>query len=340
MSISPKSQTWLLSQRTLTPFIVLTIMLWTIHACSQSPQQHIVHSLGASTQEVDVLWLKQEVFTQTTGYGEIMYAMPISRDSLKAINISDGTTLWNTALPLERGGGARGLLANPNAVFVTTSIFADAYDPNTGELIWSTSLGDGHVSVVPQLDTKLLRVYYGNRLIDLETETGKIIASTDKDDVVWISENTILQISPSGQLTAINQQTGNSIWSNKKSFYIDESQEPINIGNEKLIVGLIKGICVLDLRTGEYSWCHPEIDISNVATNNQSQLGFAVRNDLMLLTIDLETGNVLGETRFLSSEPVDEQKGSVSSITYSNGVVVVSFSDSGQTFALGIKGTK
>jgi hypothetical protein len=62
-----------------------------------------------------------------------------------------------------------------------------------------------------------------------------------------------------------------------------------------------------------------------------------MREDLVLLAIDLETGNILGETNFLSTQPIDKQIGSVSSITASDGVVVVSFSDSGQTFALKFK---
>jgi hypothetical protein len=59
-----------------------------------------------------------------------------------------------------------------------------------------------------------------------------------------------------------------------------------------------------------------------------------MRDDLVLVTIDLQTGEVLGETTFLSSQPVDKEIGSLSSIAFSNGVIVVSFSDSGQTLGL------
>jgi hypothetical protein len=103
-----------------------------------------------------------------------------------------------------------------------------------------------------------------------------------------------------------------------------------------LIIGFIKGICALNLQTSKYSWCHPEIYISDIAIDYQSQLGYAMREDLVLLTIDLRTGNVLGEIQFLSSKPIDEQIGSMSSIAFSNGVVVISFSDSGQTFGLSL----
>ena len=93
----------------------------------------------------------------------------------------------------------------------------------------------------------------------------------------------------------------------------------------------------MKLRNGEDGWCRPEAYISRVAVDRQSQLGYAMRDDFVLVTIDLKTGNVLGETSFLSSEPAKEYSGFVSSVVVSDGVVVVSFYDSGQAFGLSIK---
>ena len=58
--------------------------------------------------------------------------MPYTRDSLRAIDISNGSTKWEVALPLERGGGADSLLSDQNTVFVVTSIFIDAYEITKG----------------------------------------------------------------------------------------------------------------------------------------------------------------------------------------------------------------
>lgn len=334
MNLSQRSRVWLSRREILALLVMLILSPWILQACLQRSQPHITHSLGSSTQPVDVLWLKQEIFTQTTKDGGVIYAMPIARDSLIAIDIRDGTAIWNIKLPLEKGGGARGLLANQNTVFVTTSVFIDAYEITTGKLMWSTRLGDGHVSVIPQLDSNVLRVYYGNNLIELDPKTGKMLTTIPKGNTAWVSGNAILQISPTKQLIAVDKQSGELLWTNDRLFYIDEGQEPLYIDNENLLVGFGRGICALNMQTGVYSWCHPEINISNMTIDYQSQQGFAMRDDLTLLTIDLQTGNILGETSFLSSEPIDEQIGVLSSITFSDGIVVVSFSDSRQTFGL------
>jgi outer membrane protein assembly factor BamB len=285
-----------------------------------------------------VLWFTQDIFTKITGNdGGVIYAMPYTRDSLRAIDIIKGTTKWEVELPLERGGGADSLLADQNTVFVVTSVFIDAYEIATGKLKWFTRLGGGHVPIVSQLDSAVVRVYYGDKLYEIDSETGKILTTLPKDATAWISDNIVFQISPTYQVIALDRQSGEILWSNNHGFYIDEGQEPINISKDKLLVGLDNGICALNLRTGEDSWCRPEVDISKIAIDYQTGLGYGMRKDLVLLTIDLQTGNVLGETSFLSSQPIDEQIGSVSSIAFSDGILVVSFSDSGQTFGLSLK---
>lgn|SRR5574341_1483863 len=322
-------------------FITLALLPGTLPACLPKNQRRITHSLGSSTQHVDVLWVKQETFTKVTSDdNRTIYAMPISRDTLRAINAVDGSTVWTIRLPLERGGGARGLLTNQKTVFVITSIFVDAYEKTTGELKWSTRLGDGHVAVIAQLDSDTLRIYYGEELIELDPKTGEMLTTMPRGNTTWVSGNVILQTAASKELVALDRPSGEVLWINDRMFYIDEGREPIDVGNEELLVGFSTGICVLDLQTGEYRWCRPEIDIAKMTIDHQSRLGFGLRDDLVLLTIDLQTGDVLGETRFLSSKPIDEQIGFLSSITVSDGVVIVSFSDSGQTFGLEFKDPK
>lgn len=337
MKLSQHFRIWLSRRGALALFITLLVLLGMFQMWREQPQPRISHVLGPSTQQVDVLWLKQEIFTKVASNdSSIIYAMPITRGSLRAIDTSKGNTKWQVELPLERGGGADSLLADKNAVFVVTSIFIDAYVIETGELKWSTKLGGGHVPIVSQIDSDIVRVYYGDKLYEIDSETGEILNVLPKKDVVWISGNIVFHEPSTNLLGTFNKQTGEPLWTNDNWFYVVAGQEPKDVGRDSLIVGFIRGICALNLRSGEYNWCHPEIDISYMAIDYQSQLGYAMRKDLVLLTIDLKTGNVLGETRFLSSEPIDEQIGFMSSITFSNGVIVVSFSDSGQTFGLSI----
>jgi len=338
MKFTHRFRVWFARRGALALFFVVVVLLGVYQIWLERPQPRITHILGSSTQHVDVLWFKQEDVSNlvAANAGGVAFMMPLGQDRIMAIDTKNANIVWKVELPFERSG-ARGLLANQNTIFTVDSTRADAYETTMGELKWSTELGDGHVSVIPQLDSNVLRIYLGDKLIELNSETGKILTTIPKDTKVWVSGNIILQTSPANQLTALDKQSGEILWTNDRLFYIDEGQEPINIGDNNLIVGFVGGICALNLRSGEYRWCRPEIYISDVAIDYQSQLGYAMREDLVLLTIDLQTGDVLGETSFLSSQPIDEQIGSMSSIIFSDGVVIISFSDSGQTFGLSLK---
>jgi outer membrane protein assembly factor BamB len=227
------------------------------------------------------------------------------------------------------------LLADQNAVFVVTTYEVDAYDAKTGVIKWSSPLGQGHVSIMSQLDSNVLRVYYGDQIYELDSGTGKILSVMPKGATVWISGNTVLR-----GFGAFDRQTGKLLWSEGYPFYLNEGIEPEDLGTDFLLVAMepgstfIRGICALDLHTGLHNWCRPEEFNSLMGVDPQSQVGYAVRGDFVLLTIDLQTGKVLGETSFISSELTGKELGSVSPVMVSDGIVVISFGDSKQTFGL------
>lgn len=182
-------------------------------------------------------------------------------------------------------------------------------------------------------------MYYGDTLYEIDSDTGKLLSTIPKDNIVWISGNIVLKAIPSSQLSAFDKQTGKLLWDKDHLFPIDEGLTPQYAGGDVLIIpygyssSFIKGICALNLRTGESNWCRPEAFESMMTIDRQAQHGFAMRSDSVLLTIDLQTGSVLGETSFLSSEPKQEQPG-LTTITTGDGIVTVSFGDSLQAFGL------
>jgi outer membrane protein assembly factor BamB len=335
MKLIKRLQNWWSRRGLLILLVILAILLWKVPEWLEKPLPQIAHTFASSTQSNEVKWLVDRSFTKIVGdVSGVIYAMPYTRENLVALDTNDGSVIWQANLPLERGGGARGILGNQDAVFVVTSTFVDAYKADTGDLKWSTRIGDGHVSVIPQFDSDLIRVYYGNNLIELDQETGAIISIAPRNNILWKLSNKTLQVSPSNHLTSIDEKTGSILWINDRLFHLDEGQDPLDVGNDNLLVGFLSGVCLLSLQTGEYIWCRPDIDIANVAVDYESQRGYAMASGLVLLSIDLQTGEVLGETRFLSNEPIDEQVVPVSSIAFSDGIVVVSFSDSKQTFGV------
>jgi len=338
-------QIWLSRHRVLILVVLLIGLIWTVQSWFRKPLPSITRTLGSSTQQVNELWVRQGIFPLIAASPDgTAYAMTPARDSLVAFDIRTGATKWKVELPLERGGGARGLLADRNAVFVATSLVVDAYEATTGKLMWSTKLGGGHVSVISQLDADLVRVYYGDKLYELDPETGKMLTEIPKGATVWVSGNMSFHALPADTLIALDKQSGEQLWTNDHLFYIDEGQEPQAIGTDILIVSresaqewnYARGICALSLHTGAYNWCRAETYLSRMAIDHQSLLGYALRGDFVLVTVDLRTGNILGETSFLPSTLPEEllSFAHTYSVTFSDGVVVAAFSDSGQTFGL------
>lgn len=299
----------------------------------------VYRMLGSSTQHVNVLWLRQDVSSYPiASAGGRIFAMSLDGNSLISTDMRTGATLWQDGLTFEHSD-ARGLLANDETVFVITTLSADAYDAKTGQFKWSTMLGQGHVTIISQLDLGVVRVYYGDTIYELDSETGKMLAIMPKGNIVWVSGNIVLKTSTSDQYEwgAYDRQTGALLWNQGPVFFVDEGDTPLVLSKDILIVSSwssFGGICALDLQTGKYNWCRPEGYNSMAAIDVQSQLGYAMRDDLTLLTIDLHTGDVLGETSFLSSKPFNKDIGSICSVTVGDGVVIVSFGDSMQTLAL------
>ncbi len=338
MKLSKGFRDWIARRGALVIFFVVLVLLWIVPILLEKPEPPpITRTLGSSTQHVEVLWFRQDISPYIAASDGMLYAMPLSWYSLAAFDIKTGSKNWEVELPFERSG-VRGLLANEEAVFTVNATRADAYELATGKLKWSAELGVGHVSVFFQLDSGVLRIYYGNMLYEFDPNTGRLFHQMPKDTIAWVSGDVVLKVLPENKLTAVDKQTGKLLWSKCDvcdMFYINEGREPQDIGNDILIVGYNnRRICALDLQTGEDKWCRHEAYISKVAVDHQSQIGYVMRNDFVLMTIDLQTGSILGETIFQPSEPSKEYSGFLSSVFFSNGVVVVSFYDSRETFGL------
>ena len=66
MKLSQQFRTWVSRRGALALFFVVVVLLGVYQIWDHRPQPRISHVLGSSTQHVDMLWLKQEIFRQTT----------------------------------------------------------------------------------------------------------------------------------------------------------------------------------------------------------------------------------------------------------------------------------
>jgi outer membrane protein assembly factor BamB len=321
----------------------LLALLGTLEGCK--PKPGITRTIGASTQPFKTLWVRQDLsaLSIASHLDEMVYDLSSARDSLVALAAENGADNWRISLSFERSG-VRELLTDGNAVFSVTTLGVDAYDAATGEYRWSTRLGDGHVAVIPQLDAGLLRIYYGDVIYEIDPGSGSILSSEPQDDTNWVIDGIDLRSSPTNELIAVDRKSETQLWAKGQPFYINEGQEPQDLGADILIVArepagiwnYARGICALNVRTGTYNWCRTETYLSKMAIDRQSQTGYALRDDFVLVTIALRDGSLVGETSFLPSTLPDELLNTSReySITFANGVVVVVFGDSGQTFGL------
>lgn len=334
-SLAYQFRIWLSKGCLLALFVALILLLWLVMESLIKPPPAMIHTLGLSTQRVNVLWIRQDISTWITSNDRMVFSRPVMSDSLIAIDAQTGATVWKLPLSFEHSD-IRSLLANQNTVFIVTTLTVDAYDAKTGQPEWSTGLGQGHVSIMSQLDSNVLRIYYGDQIFELDSGTGKILSVMPTGATVWISGNTVLR-----GFGAFDRRTGKNLWNEGiPLFYYGEGVEPRDLGPDILLVAsapgsrFSQGICALNMLIGQYNWCHTEGFNSMIAVDHHSGLGYAMREDFVLLTIDLQTGKVLGETSFLSSNSTSQERGSVSSVVVSDAVVVVSFGDNGQTFGL------
>ncbi len=326
-------------------FLALLVLVGALWGCK--PKPGVTRTIGTSTQQVKALWVRQDISALSVAShpDEMIYALSSARDSLVALDAGNGAEKWRISLPFERSG-VRELLTDGKAVFAATTLGVDAYDAATGALMWSTTLGAGHVSVIPQLDAGLVRIYYGDVIYEIDLETGSILSSEPKETTIWIIDGIALRSSPTNELAAMDRESGEQLWAKGQPFYINEGQGPQDLGPDILIVGrepaptanYARGICALNLRTGTDNWCRAETYLSEIAIDRQSQSGYALRDDFVLVTIDLQDGSIVGETSFLPNALPDDLLNTSRrySVTLGDRVVVVAFGDSGQTFGLGL----
>jgi len=290
--------------------------------------------------QLETVWIRDITlwFQSSNWVSNTVYAFTTTEELL-AVNSRTGSILWQRHLPQDELG-VRGLFATDRAIYTVTATEIHAYDALTGELVWSTRLGDGHVMLDFQAEDALLRVYYGNRIIELSPETGQVLSNQPRGDIEWITNNIEIHHALPDQgavMVGIDHKTGKSLWTNNGPMFVRSERFPIQSIDSTIFVQTSDlGICGLNLISGKYLWCRTEEYISNMSLNRDENAGYVIRSDFSLVKIDLSTGKDLAEIGFSPKElPAPMQnRGFEYSTAYTQDAIVVSFGDSDQTFGL------
>src|SRR5262245_59896608 len=122
-------------------------------------------------------------------HSNTIYVVEPKTDHLLRLDSLTGSTIWKIPLRAPNLVGVSYLLAVDQAVFPLTRSYVNAFSAPTGELLWYTELGNGHVSIYVQEEDSLLRIYYGDEIFEISKVSGDILSVRPKDDIVWIQNN-------------------------------------------------------------------------------------------------------------------------------------------------------
>lgn len=309
------------------------------------PKSKIARHIGPVSDDVQILWTKDVYLWDyiVDWNTNAIYAFNSKQERLMKIDGVTGKTTWIVSILFDGSGD---LVLGDQAVFAINSSYVTAFRSSTGELIWQTRLGDGHVSRYFQVEDDMLRIYYGDKIVDVSQMSGEILSTQPKDNIVWIQNSVEIHcpITPSQDgaiercwvgLTGVDHVTKKVLWKNNKPAFLDDSQEH-SINNILFVEFPGVGMCALNPDTGGDDWCLPGRKISNLAIDSDRKTGYFVREDFCLVKINLLSGGILAETNFSPKIlPAGMQKEDYAyRVAITKDAVIVSFGDSEQTFGL------
>ncbi len=287
------------SAQALFTFVYLVlIFLLAIYFLFEQNRPRLTHTLDSFDKEFELVWYQEKGYGSVVSNGNgVVFALPLGEEKLFAFDSKTGLMYWEIELSFHEGG-KRVFLADSSSVYIVNAVQVSAYDAKTGSVRWSTEIGDGHVAIEAYLLHDKMELYYGERLYELDLITGKILS--------------------------------------EKHGVANESYPQFKIVNDKILLtnSTSEGMCAQQLNPRKVLWCKPEFELIDMAVDENCELGYAMPNEDTLWVVDLFTGHVLGKTSFSRNIPVDEEDGYTPALFFADGVVIVSFIDSGQSYGL------
>lgn len=337
----PSSRRWVISTG-VAAFLLIIAMSMLRLTRWLSPSDFIIRGVDRGSLAHTVEWMRGTSlwFADTDDDSGEVCAYTTDGELLRVG--ADGAVRWIERLTGE-ASGVRGLLAASNSIFTVTATTVHAYDAATGNQLWSTRLGDGHVGVNLQADDSRLRVYYGTRILELARDSGAILLDEAAGDTIWIDGNIGIHWGPPGgaaTMLGINRTTGERLWASTGKPFLREERFQITRVHDALLVSLSGGqICSLLLTSGDYRWCSRVEYISNAAVDASRNVAYALTREFALTRISLTAGETQIESQFLPEVLAEElhNREYRYTVAVARGPVVVSFGDSAQTFAVDVE---
>ncbi len=210
-----------------------------------------------------------------------------------------------------------------------------AYDIGTSDIVWSKTIPGARgieTLVITDSSVSVDGAFSSSNYL-LDAGTGDVIDIIEKPNLIWFTNNGIsYERQKSFSFQARDRETSEIIWQNEEDYY--PSQPPIL--TDRVIVarsgntGFLGIAFAIDNATGNLIWEYKDV-LSNISVDGST--AFFLTKNMELVAIDIETGEVLGQTAFTSNLTRERTSDIHHFITASNDIVIVYLGDSQQLFA-------
>ena len=257
-----------------------------------------------------------------------------------ALSLETGQVIWQTHYKTDPFTDIiNSATLDTEHVYVVDEFRVYAFDLETGEIRWETQEFAGHTGYYfrPWDLVKPLRLHADTgEVILIDPVTGAVLERGQEYEKS--TYGLIAFVRTMRALSAVDLQSGQVLWSRPSEPIPFTSQMrlwPSFIDDDVVFLsgGAIYVINRVDLQTGATRWETESIYVSNFALDDSGKL-YAMRQDGVLVVLDVNTGDGLDEIQF-SGPQIDPHTKNYS-VVVANSYVVVNFIDTQEIIALRI----
>lgn len=263
---------------------------------------------------------------------------------LVALSVESGQVLWQTRLEDPRWGtNIDSVHVDNERLYLVYSYRVHAFSLNTGELLWDTPELASHTSYwfQPWESTDPLLLHSSSQeLFTIDPQSGAI-KSKQPDDPAWFRIGQVEFVPAHNGLFVYEQPGQRLLWYQLETqpSYRQLQRWPSIVGDDIVFESGAPcyNITRLNIKTGNVMWETPESDLllSNFAIHNSEV--YALREDLSLIALDINTGSIMGTLQFNGppARTVCRKSGSdVYWVVAEDNIIFVYFGDSQELIAL------
>jgi len=221
------------------------------------------------------------------------------------LDISTGAVIWTDRYtPSERPNNFWSLHADEERVYVGSGVYVEAFDIETGHLLWQggevRSGWHGSRNVYPKANQVDVYLYIDDHILyTLDKQTGETLSVIEQPRLLFRLDGVDYEAGAHrAEIVAKDSLTHQVLWQQNlkgKSWQL----WPI-AGNDILYLaaGADYGVAdrqifALSTKTGEIIWQSPASFASNIALSRKMVL--AIQGDAAIVALDPETGNQVGQ---------------------------------------------